>query len=54
MCHTYIHIKFTHLTYGFPIQFKTVKHLIMSEDFWDTLKLDTGLETHPCHSVLLR
>ena len=26
---------------GFPIQFKTVKHLIMSEDFWDTLKLTT-------------
>ena len=25
----------------FAIQFKTVRRLIMSEDFWDTLKLTT-------------
>ena len=39
--HTCTHIKFKHVTDGFPIQFKTVKHLIMSDDFWDTLKVDT-------------
>ncbi len=25
----------------FAIQFKVMRRLIMSEDFWDTLKLDT-------------
>ena len=32
-------MKFAHVTDGFPIQFKTVRRLIMSEDFWDTLAL---------------
>jgi hypothetical protein len=30
-----------HVTDGFPIQFKVVKRLIMSDDFWDTLKVAT-------------
>ena len=34
-------IKSAYVTDRFAIQFKTVRHLIMSEDFWDTLKLAT-------------
>ena len=34
-------MKLSHVTDGFPIQFKTVRLLIMSEDFWDTLNLVT-------------
>jgi hypothetical protein len=39
--HTSTHIKFKHVTDGFPIQFKAVKRLIMSDDFWDTLEVVT-------------
>ena len=38
---TCTHIKFKHVTDGFPIQFKAVKRFIMSDDFWDTLKVAT-------------
>jgi hypothetical protein len=38
---TYTNKKFKHVIDGFPIQFKVVKRLIMSDDFWDTLKVDT-------------
>jgi hypothetical protein len=38
---TCTHKKFKHVTDGFPIQFKDVKLLIMSDDFWDTLKVTT-------------
>ena len=34
-------MNFTHVTDGFPIHCKTVGHLILSGDFWDTLKLVT-------------
>ena len=34
-------IKFKHVTDDFPIQFKDVKQLIMSDDFWDTLEVVT-------------
>jgi hypothetical protein len=34
-------IESSYVTDRFAIQFKTVRRLIMSEDFWDTLKLDT-------------
>ena len=34
-------IKSAYVIDRFAIQFKTVRLLIMSEDFWDTLKLDT-------------
>ena len=38
---TCTHIKFKHVTDGFPIQIKTVKNFVISEDFWDTLKVTT-------------
>ena len=34
-------IKSAYVTDRFVIQFKSVRRLIMSEDFWDTLKLAT-------------
>ena len=34
-------IKSAYVTDRFAIQFKSVRHLIMCEDFWDTLKLAT-------------
>ena len=34
-------IKSAYVTDRFAIQFKAVRHLIMSEDFWYTLKLVT-------------
>ena len=36
-------IKSAYVTDRFAIQFKSVRRLIMSEDFWDTLKLVTLL-----------
>ena len=34
-------VESAYVTDRLAIQFKTVRHLIMSEDFWDTLKLVT-------------
>ncbi len=34
-------MKSTYVTDRFAIQFKAVRRLIMSEDFWDTLKVAT-------------
>jgi hypothetical protein len=41
--HIHTGIESAYVTDRFAIQFKTVRRLIMSEDFWDTLKLATAV-----------
>jgi hypothetical protein len=41
--HRHTGIESAYVTDRFAIQFKVVRRLIMSEDFWDTLKLDTSV-----------
>ncbi len=51
--HRHTGMKSVYVTDRFTIQLKTVRHLIMFEDFWDTLKLTTLVLKHTLVPLLL-